>query len=255
MRRLPTLPLRGDAGLTAESGGAGGVAARLAAIESRIAAACRRAGRPRAAVRLVAASKLQPIEALAAAHAAGLRRFGENRVQEAQIKAPALPADVEWHLLGALQSNKVRPALEVFGCFHAIDRVKIALALDAEARARGRVVSGLLEVNLGGEASKHGFAPAALAADAAPLAGLEHLRVVGLMTVPPPADDPEGSRPWFRQLAALATALNGRPEWSGRLGELSMGMSDDFEVAIEEGATYVRVGTLLFGPRPAAPPT
>lgn len=253
MRRLPPLPLRGERGLSPGGADSGGVAARLAAIETRIAAACQRAGRSRASVRLVGASKLQPVAALAAAHAAGLRRFGENRVQEAQAKAPALPADVEWHLLGALQSNKVRPALEVFDFFHAVDRVKIARALDGEARARGRAVQGLLEVNLGGETSKRGFAPATLADEAAPLAELAHLRIVGLMTVPPPAADPEGSRPWFRALAELAARLNARPEWSGRLTELSMGMSDDFEVAIAEGATFVRVGTLLFGPRPAPP--
>jgi len=234
------------------AGGGSGVGERLAAIEARIAAACARSGRPRAAVRLIGASKLQPVEALAAAHAGGLRRFGENRVQEGQAKAPALPADVEWHLLGPLQSNKVRPALEIFGCFHAVDREKIARALDAEARRQGRVVTGLLEINLGGEASKHGFAPDGLAAAAEPLAALEALRIVGLMTIPPPAPDPESARPWFRALARLAAELDARPEWSGRLTELSMGMSDDFEVAVEEGATYVRVGTALFGPRPAS---
>ena len=233
------------------AGVTGDVAARLAAIETRIAAACRRAGRERASVRLVGASKLQPAAALAAAYQAGLRRFGENRVQEAQAKAPALPAEAEWHLLGPLQSNKVRAALEVFTLFHAVDRAKIARALDAEARARGRIATGLLEVNLGGEGSKHGFAPATIAAETAPLAALENLRIVGLMTIPPPADDPERSRPWFRALVGLAATLNARSEWSGRLVELSMGMSDDFEVAVEEGATYVRVGTLLFGPRPA----
>lgn len=235
------------------AGGGGGVGERLAAIEARIAAACARAGRPRAAVRLIGASKLQPVEALATAYAGGLRRFGENRVQEGQAKAPALPADVEWHLLGPLQSNKVRPALQIFGCFHAVDREKIARALDAEARTQGRGVTGLLEVNLGGEASKHGFAPDGLAAAAAPLAALEALRIVGLMIIPPPAPDPESARPWFRALARLAAELNARPEWGGRLTELSMGMSDDFEVAVEEGATYVRVGTALFGARPASP--
>ena len=225
-------------------------AARLAEIRERLAGACRRAGRDPASVRLVGASKLQPVEALVAAHAAGLRRFGENRVQEGLAKAPALAADVEWHLLGPLQSNKVRAALDLFTVFHAVDRVKIAVALDAEAGARGGVVSGLLEVNLGGEASKHGFDPATLADRAAPLAALEHLRVVGLMTIPPPGPTAEASRPWFVRLRALRDELERRPEWAGRLGELSMGMSDDFEIAAEEGATYVRVGTRLFGPRP-----
>lgn len=225
------------------------VAARLAEIGDRIAAAAARAGRDRAEVRLVAASKTQPVAALAAAYEAGVRRFGENRVQEAQSKAPELPADVEWHLLGPLQSNKARPAVALFSLFHAVDRVRIARVLDAEAAAQGRRVRGLLEVNLGGEASKHGFDPETLAEAAAPLAELVHLRLEGLMAIPPPTPTPEAARPYFRRLAELRARLNARPEWSGRLVELSMGMSDDFEVAIEEGATFVRVGTRLFGPR------
>jgi pyridoxal phosphate enzyme (YggS family) len=225
------------------------VGERLAEIRERIAAACVRAGRDPGSVRLVGASKLQDVERLREAYAAGLRRFGENRVQEAAAKAPALPADVEWHLLGPLQSNKTRRALELFGCFHAVDRPKIARALDAEAGARGLRPRGLLEVNLGGEATKHGFDPETLAEEAAPLAALAHLEIVGLMAIPPPAADPEAARADFRRLRELAAALRSRPEWRGRLRELSMGMSDDFEVAIEEGATYVRVGTRLFGPR------
>jgi pyridoxal phosphate enzyme (YggS family) len=227
------------------------VAARLDGIERRIAAACARAGRSRESVRLVGASKQQPVATLREAYDAGLRRFGENRVQEGLAKAGELPADVEWHLLGPLQSNKVRPALERFTLFHAIDRAKIAQALDAEARARGIVVRGLLEINLGGELTKHGFDPTGLAEEVAPLAALTHLELVGLMAIPPPGADGEASRPHFRRLREIARELAGRPEWSGRLDELSMGMSDDFEVAVEEGATYVRVGSLLFGARGA----
>jgi pyridoxal phosphate enzyme (YggS family) len=230
--------------------GGEGVAERLAALEQRMAAACRRAGRERAEVRLVGASKLQSAEKLAAAYAAGLRIFGENRVQEALAKAPALPADVLWHLLGPLQTNKARLAVDSFVLFHAIDRVKVARALDQEAARTGRPVAGLLEVNLGGEVSKHGFLPDGIAEAIAPLADLEHLRLVGLMAIPPPSGGPEGSRPWFRNLRALRDELEATPLWKNRLPELSMGMSDDFEVAIEEGATYVRVGTALFGPRP-----
>jgi pyridoxal phosphate enzyme (YggS family) len=225
------------------------VATRLAEIRGRVAAAAARAGRDPAAVRLVGASKMQPVAALRAAYDAGLRRFGENRVQEAQAKAPALPPDVEWHLLGPLQSNKARAAVALFDLFHAIDRPKIARLLDAEAAARGRAVRGLIEVNLGGEATKHGFDPATLGDEAAPLAELPHLRLAGLMAIPPPGPTPEDSRSHFRRLRELRDELAARPEWSGRLVELSMGMSDDFEVAIEEGATYVRVGTALFGPR------
>jgi len=223
--------------------------ARLGEIRVRIAAAAHRAGRDPESVRLVGACKRQPVSMLAAAHAAGLRDFGENRVQEARDKAKELPDDVVWHLLGPLQSNKVRQAVELFSVVHAVDRVKIARALDTEAANRGRLLTGLLEVNVGGEASKHGFDPATLAAEVEPLAALERLRIVGLMTIPPPSRDAEGARPYFRRLRALRDQLETRQEWRGRLSELSMGMSDDFEVAVEEGATFVRVGTALFGSR------
>jgi len=228
------------------------VAARLAELEDRIAAAAERRSRDPAAIRLVGASKMQPPELLRQAYEAGLRRFGENRVQEGRAKASQLPADIEWHLLGPLQSNKVRAALELFSVFHAVDRTKIARALDAEAAARGIRVVGLLEVNIGGEASKHGFSPERLAAEIEPLATLSHLEVRGLMALPPPTPEPEGARPYFQRLRELRDALDRRPEWAGRLVELSIGMSDDFEVAVEEGATFVRVGSRLFGPRPAA---
>lgn len=235
--------------------GAAGVAGRLAAIEARIAAACARAGRSRAEVTLVGACKQQPVESLAAAFAAGVRVFGENRVQEALAKAPALPPEIEWHLLGPLQSNKVRMALRLFRTLHAVDRLSIAHDLEREAGRLGLELSVFLEVNLGQEETKHGFAAEELPGAARAIAARGHLRLAGLMAIPPPADDPEESRPWFRRLAALGRALAadlGSERYGGRL---SMGMSDDFEVAIEEGATHVRVGTSLFGPRPprAAP--
>jgi len=225
------------------------VGLRLAAIEARIAAACDRAGRERSAVTLVGASKTQPVSRLAAAHGAGLRHFGENRVQEGVAKAGEVPPDCVWHLLGPLQSNKVRPAVRTFTVFHAVDRESIARELDREAAKQGRKLEGLLEINLGAEASKHGFDSTDLARVAAPLATLAHLEIRGLMAIPPPGETPEASRPWFRRLAALRAELDRREEWSGRLVHLSMGMSDDFEVAIEEGATFVRVGTALFGAR------
>jgi pyridoxal phosphate enzyme (YggS family) len=226
-----------------------GVPARLALIRSRIEAACRRAGREPGSVTLVGASKTQPLPVLAAAFAAGLRVFGENRVQEALAKAPQLPSAIEWHLIGPLQSNKVRAALGLFRTVHSVDRVKIAEALDQEAGARGLAVAGFLEINVGEEESKHGFLPAGLAEAVRPLAGFEHLRIVGLMAIPPQGDAPEDSRRWFRRLRELRDELAGRPEWAGFPGWLSMGMSDDFEIAIEEGATHVRVGTALFGSR------
>jgi len=224
------------------------IAARVAAIRERIAEACVRAGRDPAAVTLVAASKLQPAERLRAAWDAGVRVFGENRVQEAAAKRPLLP-DAEWHLLGPLQSNKVRAAAELFGTFHALDRPKILEAVAAEAGRRGGEAAGFVEVNLGGESSKHGFAPRDLPAALAPYRALSGLRLVGLMAIPPPGADAEASRPWFRRLRALRDELAAAPGWEGFSGWLSMGMSDDFAVAVEEGATHVRVGTALFGPR------
>lgn len=231
------------------------VTARYLRITRRIEEACRRCGRRPEEIVLVGASKTQPPAVLAAAWRAGLRVFGENRVQEALAKSrnlPSPPYDIEWHLIGPLQSNKVKPALDLFRAVHSVDRPRIAEALDREAARRGHrglQIPGFLEVNLGNEESKHGFAPAGLAEAARPLADLEHLKIVGLMAIPPQEDDPEGSRSWFRRLRELRDELGSRPEWPGFPGRLSMGMSHDFEVAIEEGATHVRVGTSLFGPR------
>jgi pyridoxal phosphate enzyme (YggS family) len=217
-------------------------------IVERMRSACRRAGRDPSEVVLVGASKHQTLARIRAVYEVGLRRFGENRVQEAADKQQSLPPDIEWHLLGPMQSNKVRRAVQLFDVIHSIDRRKILDALDREASAAGRRLETFLEVNLGAEKSKHGFAPSVLAAAADQLALCSALHFAGLMAIPPPALEPEDSRPWFRQLRAL------RDELSERLGErfggqLSMGMSDDFEVAIEEGATHVRVGTALFGAR------
>jgi len=224
------------------------VAARVRAIRERIAAACAAAGRDPASVTLVAASKSQPIERLRAAWDAGVRTFGENRVQEAASKRPQLSA-AEWHLLGPLQSNKVRQAAELFTTYHALDRPKILAAVAAEAQRRGATVDGFAEVNLGGEASKHGFAPSGLRDALAPFRVLPGLRLVGLMAIPPPGPEVEASRPWFQKLRALRDELGATPDWDSFAGWLSMGMSDDFAVAVEEGATHVRVGTALFGPR------
>jgi pyridoxal phosphate enzyme (YggS family) len=225
---------------------------RYQSITRRIEEACGRRGRRREEVVLVGASKRQPTEALAAAWDAGLRVFGENRVQEALAKSRDLPSEIEWHLIGPLQTNKVKAALDLFRTIHSVDRLRVAEAIDQEAGRRGFTVSGFLEVNLGGEESKHGFPVEGLAEAVRPLAGLGHLKIVGLMAIPPQSadpEDPEGSRPWFRRLRELRDELASRPEWPGFPGWLSMGMSHDFDVAVEEGATHVRVGTLLFGPR------
>jgi PLP dependent protein len=229
--------------------------ASVARVTARIQEACRRAGRPEDSVVLLGASKTQPAAALAEAWAAGLRVFGENRVQEGLAKSRELPPEIvsgiDWHLIGPLQTNKVRATLDLFRTIHSIDRLKIAEAVDREAgnRGGGLAINGFLEVNLGGEESKHGFLPEGLAETVRPLADLQHLKIVGLMAIPPQGDSPEDSRPWFRRLRELRDELAARPEWTGWPGYLSMGMSDDFEVAVEEGATHVRVGTALFGPR------
>jgi pyridoxal phosphate enzyme (YggS family) len=252
VRLLQAHPLfRGGVGLSEPSSGQ--IAGRLARVRSRVDEACGRAGRPAGSVTLVGVSKTQPAAAIAEAVQAGLGVFGENRVQEGLAKSRELPpgmsSGIAWHLIGPLQSNKVRAALDLFHTIHSVDRSSIAEAIDREAGARGLAVSGFLEVNLGGEASKHGFPADGLAGAVRPLAGLRHLRIAGLMAIPPQGSSPEDSRPWFRRLRELRDELAGRAEWEGFPGWLSMGMSDDFEVAVEEGATHVRVGTALFGPR------
>lgn len=232
-----------------------GIAGRLAEVQARIASACARAGRSPAEVTLVGVSKTHPAAAVEEAWRAGLAVVGENRVQEALAKSrelahlPPPPEGPEWHLIGPLQSNKVRQALELFRTIHSIDRPKIAEALDREAGALGLRLTGFLEVNVGEEESKHGFSPQGLAEAVRPLASLEHLRIAGLMAIPPFADDPEASRPWVVRLRELRDELATRPEWTGFPGWLSMGMSHDYEVALEEGATHVRVGTAIFGVR------
>jgi pyridoxal phosphate enzyme (YggS family) len=182
--------------------------------------------------------------------------LGENRVQEALAKQRELAADhrlprVEWHLIGPLQTNKARHALDLFHCVHSLDRPAIATALDREAARRDAPLNAFVEVNLGEEPSKHGFAPGGLAAALRPLRDLGYLRIVGLMAIPPYTEAAAAARPWFRRLRELRDDLGSRPEWAGWPGWLSMGMSDDFEAAIEEGATHVRIGTALFGPRRA----
>jgi pyridoxal phosphate enzyme (YggS family) len=221
----------------------------VAAVQERIAQACARVGRPVSEVTLVGASKRQPVSKLLAAWEAGVRVFGENRVQEAAEKKPELPPEIEWHLLGPLQSNKARQALELFQVIHSLDRPKIARTLSRVAGEMGRVAECFVEINLGGEESKHGFPPQGLVAALEPLAGLPHLRFLGLMAIPPPGAEAESSRPWFIQLRELRDEVAGSGLFPDFPGWLSMGMSDDFEVAIEEGATHVRVGTSLFGRR------
>jgi pyridoxal phosphate enzyme (YggS family) len=226
-------------------------AERFAAIQQRIAAACQRCNRSPDEVTLVGAAKRQPLETIRAVCQAGVKVIGENRVQEAEEKQPHLP-ELDWHLIGPLQSNKAKKAARLFSTVHSIDRPKIARALAREAAALDRELQGFLEVNVGREQSKHGFDPSEVVAQARVLAELESLRIVGVMAIPPYESDPEAARAWFRRLRELRDELCSTAELAECPGWLSMGMSSDFEVAIEEGATHVRVGTALFGPRPQA---
>lgn len=223
----------------------------LAAIRQRIVDACGRAGRDPGGVTLIGASKRQPMDILRAAAEAGLETFGENQIQEALIKIPELPVDLDWHFIGTLQSNKARTVARYFSCIHSLDRPKIARVLNQEAACHGRRLQGFIQVHLGAEASKHGFPgqTGALIEAIRPLAGLQHLDIVGLMAIPPREESPDRQRCWFQELRELRDALRQEPEWRSFPGYLSMGMSRDFEMAIEEGATHVRVGSSLFGPR------
>jgi len=220
----------------------------LSVVQRRIEAACERAGRPRDSVALVAVTKGQPPEIVSEAARLGLNLFGENKVQEAKAKIPLCPSRLHWHLIGHLQSNKCRDAVELFEFIQSVDSLQLARELDKRAEQAGRSLPVLLEVNAVGEASKFGYRPEQLLADLLGINALKRLVIHGLMTVPPWTPDPEKVRPVFRQLRVLkeqCEQLLGAP-----LPQLSMGMTGDFEVAIEEGATMVRVGTALFGARP-----
>lgn len=232
------------------------LAQRIAAIRARVTAAAMRAGRAPESVGIVAVSKTMPAEAVMAAAAHGLRIFGENRVQEAREKIVAVSAagldDVRWELIGHLQTNKAARAVELFARVQSVDSLRLAEALEARAAQMERVLPILLEVNVAGEVSKTGLAPGEVVGAARTIAALRHLRPEGLMTVAPLGHETEALRPIFRQMRALREILRAEVPVEGGWPELSMGMTDDFEVAIEEGATLVRIGRALFGERPAA---
>ncbi len=225
-----------------------GVAANLADVLHRIAAACARAGRDPAAVTLVGVTKTVPVPAIRAALDAGLAVLGENRVQEALPKLAELPG-ARWHFIGELQRNKARRVAEQFELIHSVDSLRLGETLARIGDELGRPVQALVEVNVGGEATKAGIEPEELEPLLRGLAGRPGLAIRGLMAVPPPLDDPEDARPYFRRLAALAHAAGTLALPGIAMDELSMGMTHDFEVAIEEGATFVRVGTGIFGVR------
>jgi len=224
--------------------------ANLRAVQQRIEAACARAGRGPGSVTLVAVTKGQPPEVVCAAAALGLSLFGENKVQEAKAKIPGCPGRLRWHLVGHLQSNKCRDAVGMFEMVQSVDSLHLAEELNKRADQAAKTLPVLLEVNAVGEASKFGYRPEQLLAELGRINALPRLEIHGLMTVPPWAPDAEKVRPVFRQMRELkerCEQLLGAP-----LPHLSMGMTGDFEVAIEEGATLVRIGTALFGERPKA---
>ncbi len=225
--------------------------ARLERVLDRIERAARRVGRDPADVKLVAASKALPVERLYEAVACGCHAFGENRVQEALAKMDALGAcpGLEWHLIGPLQANKVRAVVGRFSLVHAVDRVEVAERLDRAARAHGCIQPVLIEINIAGERTKHGFTPEDTLSTLERLGSLAGLRILGLMAIPPAAASPEAARPHFRKVRELAARVDARKIHGVSMMELSIGMSGDFEIAIEEGATLVRIGTALFGPR------
>ncbi len=221
----------------------GSIRANVDAVRERMRHAERRAGRTEGATVLLAATKSVDSTSIAEAVSAGVKIIGENRVQEAESKMSDLPEGVEYHMIGHLQSNKVRTALKLFDCIQSVDSKKIAELVAAEALRLGHARRVMLEVNVAGEASKGGFAPDDLRRDFDEISEMKGLMVEGLMTIPP-AVDPEAARPYFKQIAGLAREL-----FVDRPAQLSMGMSHDLEVAIEEGATIVRVGTAIFGVR------
>lgn len=229
------------------------IAARRDAVLARIARAAERARRDPGDVSLLAVTKTHPAEVVRLAALAGLTLFGENRVAEGVGKIQALSGEfpgLEWRLIGPLQTNKAKPALQYFSVIESLDRERLAARLEGLAAAENRVVPVLLELNLGQEETKSGAAPAEVEALAAAVLALPHLEVRGLMAVPPLTPDPEGARPYFKRLKEIRDRLADR--FTRPLPELSMGMSHDFEVAVEEGSTQVRIGTALFGERPGA---
>jgi pyridoxal phosphate enzyme (YggS family) len=229
------------------------IAENIALVRERIAAAAQRAGRRPEEISLMAVTKTFPPDRIREAYDAGLRLFGENRVQEFAGKAIALShlSDAEWHLIGHLQSNKVAKAAELFAAVDSADSLRLAQRLNASAQQLGKSLNVLIEINVGGEAAKSGLSPDSPVLEeilnAAPQ--LPHLEVCGLMSIPPFTDDPQQARPYFCKLRELRDLIAARRLPAVSMEVLSMGMSHDFEVAIEEGSTCVRVGTAIFGER------
>ncbi len=225
------------------------IVSNIRMIRERIVAAAARAGRDPDGIQLMAVSKTVPPERILQAADAGITLFGENYVQEAREKIPAIGHNLSWHMIGHLQTNKVKYVITLFDWIHSVDRLELARELDKRAGQQARKLQVLIEVNVSGEASKSGAEPSQVLELVRQISGLPHLNVRGLMTMPPYSDDPEQSRPYFQALSQLRDEISMAAIPNIRMDELSMGMTDDFEVAIEEGATIIRVGRAIFGER------
>ncbi|RYD18923.1 MAG: YggS family pyridoxal phosphate-dependent enzyme [Verrucomicrobiaceae bacterium] len=223
------------------------VAGNLSEIKGRISSACLRSGRSRNSVELIAVSKTFPEDSVRDAFAAGQLVYGESKLQEAEPKIAALPGALHWHFIGRVQRNKVRKLLQNFEVIHAIDSLRLASYVDGIAGELGLFPKVFLQVNIGGELSKGGFEPDVLRGEIEGLMELKRLEILGLMCIPPAGPDAESSRPWFAALRVMRDSL--QTEFGIGLPDLSMGMSGDYEVAVEEGATHVRVGSAIFGKR------
>jgi pyridoxal phosphate enzyme (YggS family) len=226
----------------------GSIAENLERVRDQIAQAAAKTDRPVNEIELVAITKTHPAEQVREAVEAGQTLFGESRVQEARAKIPELPSNLRWHFVGHLQKNKIRQALPLFELFHGIDSLALALEMDRIAAEQGEHPRVLLEVNVAGEGTKFGFKAETLNAEMGSLLELPRLSIEGLMCIPPLAEEAEGSRKFFVQLRELRNSLE--KEFDVKFPHLSMGMTQDFSIAVEEGATLVRVGTAIFGERP-----
>lgn len=221
----------------------------LSEVRRRIEAACRRSGRDVSEVTLIAVSKTKPLEDLMEAYQAGARDFGENKVQEILDKAPAMPEDARFHMIGHLQRNKVKQVLPYAVLIHSVDSVRLAEQIEQEAAKENRSVDILLEVNVAGEESKFGFAPGEVMDAIDRICAFSHIHIRGLMTIAPFVDDPEENRPIFKKLYQLSVDIKKKNIDNVTMSVLSMGMTGDYQVAVEEGATMIRVGTGIFGAR------
>ncbi|MGI6117922.1 MAG: YggS family pyridoxal phosphate-dependent enzyme [Bilifractor sp.] len=222
---------------------------RMHAVQARVKAACERSGRSEDSVCLIAVSKTKPLENILELYQDGQRVFGENKVQEMYAKHESAPEDISWHLIGHLQRNKVKYMADFVTMIHSVDSVRLAETISKEAQKHGRTIPVLVEVNVAGEESKFGVSPEETLSLVEQIAPLPGITIRGLMTIAPFVKDPEENRPVFRTLKQLSVDINAKNINNVNMCELSMGMTNDFEVAIEEGATFVRVGTAIFGAR------